>query len=52
MTNDDILNLADKHLDYSDHGVFFGSEDDILEFANDLIIAYFTEKEKQQCQHG
>ena len=37
MSNDDILNLADEYLDYSDHGVFFGSEDDILEFVAALL---------------
>jgi hypothetical protein len=52
MTNEDILKIADKHLGFSDFGNFYGKADDILEFANDLIIAYYTEREAQLWQRG
>lgn len=37
MTNDEILNLADEYLGYSDFGNFYGKEDEILEFVNALM---------------
>jgi hypothetical protein len=37
MTNDDILNLADEYLGYSDFGNFYGSEDELLEFVAALL---------------
>ena len=52
MTNADILKIADEHLGYSDFGNFYGKEDDILEFANALLIAYYKEREARECQHG
>jgi hypothetical protein len=44
MTNDDILILADKHLEYSDFGRFYGSEDDILELAHSIMELHLKER--------
>lgn len=37
MSKEDILNLADEYLEYSDFGNFYGSEDNILEFVAALL---------------
>jgi hypothetical protein len=33
MTTEEILEVADQYLEYSDFGNFYGSEDSIVEFA-------------------
>lgn len=45
LTNDEVLDLADTMLDYSDFGNYFGSADAIVEFAYALI-----QKEKEKIK--
>ena len=37
MSKDEILNLADEFLGYSDFGNFYGTEEDLLEFVAALL---------------
>jgi hypothetical protein len=37
MTNEEILEIADDMLNYSDFGNYYGNEDDMLEFADRII---------------
>lgn len=37
MSNDEILKIADDRLNFSDFGNYYGSENDILEFASEII---------------
>ena len=37
INNEEVLNLAEKHLDISDFGNWFGPDDAIIEFAYALI---------------
>ena len=45
LTNDEVLDLADSMLDYSDFGNFYGNSDAIIEFAYALI-----QKEKEKTK--
>ena len=44
LTNEEVLDIAESMLDYSDFGNWYGKDDAIVEFAYKLIQA---EKEKQ-----
>ena len=44
LTNEEVLDIAEAMLDYSDFGNWYGKDDVIVEFAYKLIQA---EKEKQ-----
>lgn len=44
LTNDEVLDIAEAMLDYSDFGNWYGKDDSIVEFAYKLIQA---EREKQ-----
>lgn len=37
MTNEQILDTADKYLEYSDFGNYHGNEDAIIEFAAEIM---------------
>jgi hypothetical protein len=37
MTNDEIIEIADDMLGYSDFGNYYGDVDEILEFADKII---------------
>ncbi len=39
LSNQEVLDLADERLDYSDWGNFYGPADDIVEFAYYVIKA-------------
>lgn len=44
LTNEEVLDIAESMLEYSDFGNWYGKDDAIVEFAYKLIQA---EKEKQ-----
>lgn len=44
LTNEEVLDIAEAMLEYSDFGNWYGKDDAIVEFAYKLIQA---EKEKQ-----
>lgn len=46
LSNDEVLDLADSMLEYSDFGNFYGNSDIIVEFAYALIQ---KEKEKENA---
>ena len=39
LTSEEVLEIADQKLDYSDFGNFYGSADYIVEFAYEVIRA-------------
>ena len=46
MTNEKILDIAERWLEYSDFGNWFGDEDHLIEFAEEVM----QEFKKEICE--
>jgi hypothetical protein len=47
LTNKEILAVADQYFGYSDFGNFYGKEDDVIEFAGEIMRLFNLALDKE-----
>ena len=50
MTNEEILEVADKYFGYSDFGNFYGNEDAVIEFAGEIMRLFNLSLDKENAE--